>query len=147
MQSLVIDDPYTRMNYLKTTEASIHTLSPDTYQRHWEWVISALVASLAMLGVAITAIWFERRVISPDIYGYVSTMTRDNPYFPLPPTGCTLDGAERAVLLSDVVVRVEDVAPNKEIGHIAFTMAGYKTPTEQSIDSRLRKTKVYSGSS
>ncbi|CAG8574336.1 12546_t:CDS:10, partial [Acaulospora colombiana] len=47
------------------------------------WVISALVASLAMLAIAIAGVLLETRVISPDIYGYVSSMTRDNPYFPL----------------------------------------------------------------
>ncbi|PVF95157.1 hypothetical protein CPB86DRAFT_603428 [Serendipita vermifera] len=124
-----------------------HVLSPKMYQRHWEWVISALIASFAMLGVAIAGILLERRVISPDIYGYVSSMTRDNPYFPLPPTGCTLEGTKRAVLLNDVFVRFEDVSPNKKIGHLAFTMAGYKTLKEQSIDCRLRRTKIYSGCS
>ncbi|PVF95159.1 hypothetical protein CPB86DRAFT_875906 [Serendipita vermifera] len=146
MQSLISGDP-SMMKFLKTKEAKIHILSPNTYQRHWEWVISALVASLAMLVVAITSILLERQVISPDIYGYVSSMTRDSPYFPLPPNGCTLEGAERAVLLKDVVVRIQDVTPNKEVGHIAFTMTGYKKPTQQLADCRLRKTKMYSGSS
>ncbi|PVF95155.1 hypothetical protein CPB86DRAFT_875902 [Serendipita vermifera] len=145
LNSLIRDVKYPN-DSLKTTVATIRTLSPNTYQRHWEWVISALVASLAMFSVAIIGILLERRVISPDIYGYVSSMTRDNPYFPLPPNGCTLEGTERAVLLRDVVVRIEDVAPTKQIGHLAFTMAGYKTPTEQPIDCRLRRTKVYSGS-
>lgn len=100
-----------------------------------------------MLGVAITGILLEKRVIGTDIYGYVSSMTRDNPYFPLPPNGCTLEGTERAVLLKDVVVRLEDVAPDKKIGHLALTMAGYKTPAEQSMGCRLRRTKMYSGCS
>ncbi|PVF95172.1 hypothetical protein CPB86DRAFT_603960 [Serendipita vermifera] len=133
---------------LKRTIATVQIQSPTkTYQRHWEWVVSALVASLVMLGVAATGIVLQRRVIIPDIYGHVSSMTRDNPYFPLPPTGCTLEGTDRAILLKDVVVRVEDVAPDREIGHLAFTMAGYKTATEQSVDCRLRKTKLYSGCS
>ncbi|PVF95162.1 hypothetical protein CPB86DRAFT_799936 [Serendipita vermifera] len=114
--------------------ATVQTQFPDTYQRHWEWVISSLVASLAMLGVAILGIVLQSRVIVPDFYGHVSSMTRDNPYFPLPPSGCTLEGIERSILLKDVVVRIEDVAPNKKIGHLAFTMAGYKAPTEQPID-------------
>ncbi|PVF95156.1 hypothetical protein CPB86DRAFT_788341 [Serendipita vermifera] len=130
----------------RTTEATIRIPRP-TYQRHWEWVISAFVASFAMLSVAMTGILLEKQVITPDIYGYVSSMTRDNPHFPLPPTGCTLEGTKRAVLLNDVFVRFEDVSPDKKIGHLAFTMAGYKTPTEQSIDCRLRRTKIYSGSS
>ncbi|PVF91063.1 hypothetical protein CPB86DRAFT_426666 [Serendipita vermifera] len=146
LNSLIRDAIYPN-DALKTTVATVRTLTPKTYQRHWEWVISILVASLAMFGVAITGVLLEKRVISPDIYGYVSSMTRDNPYFPLPPTGCTLEGTQRAVLLKDVVVRLEDVALSKNIGHLAIMMAGYKTPTEQSIDSRLRRTKMYTGCS
>ncbi|PVF92566.1 hypothetical protein CPB86DRAFT_801899 [Serendipita vermifera] len=99
-----IDEPNYPNDTFTTTVATIHTLSPETYQRHWGWVIPALVASLAMLGVAITGILLEKRAIGPDIYGYVSSMTRDSPYFPLPPNGCTLEGTNRAVLLKDVFV-------------------------------------------
>ncbi|PVG03890.1 hypothetical protein CPB86DRAFT_810426 [Serendipita vermifera] len=149
LNSLLPDDdfyPYTG-DTVRRTVATIRILLPQTYQRHWEWVISAFVASLAMLGVAMTGILLEKRVISPDIYGYVSSMTRDNPYFPLPPTGCALDGTQRAVLLRDVVVRFEDVAPNKRIGHLALTMVENKASTQQSLDCRLRRTKMYSGCS
>ncbi|PVF91065.1 hypothetical protein CPB86DRAFT_426715 [Serendipita vermifera] len=91
-------------NETKTTGSTIHSLSSPTYQRHWEWVILAHIASLAMLGVAIIGIWLDKQVVTPDVYGYVSSMTRDNPYFPLPSNGCTLEGTQRAVLLRDVVV-------------------------------------------
>jgi hypothetical protein len=129
---------------VRNTTATAHTISSTIYQRHWEWVIFGLVASIAMLAVAITGISLNRLVTAPDIYGYVSSMTRDNPYFPVPPNGCTLDGAHRATLLRDVTVRLEDVAPDKDVGHLAFTIAGYKTPTEQLVNFRLRRTKLYS---
>ncbi|PVF95126.1 hypothetical protein CPB86DRAFT_817415 [Serendipita vermifera] len=130
----------------KTTGSTIHSLSSPTYQRHWEWVILAHIDSLAMLGAAIIGIWLDKQVVTPDVYGYVSSMTRDNPYFPLPPNGCTLEGTQRAVLLRDVVVQFKDVAPSKKIRHLAFTMAGYKTSTEQSVYCRLPRARMYSGS-
>lgn len=132
---------------LQTAKVVYSTPSLSTYQRHWEWVASALISSITLLGVAITGILLETRVIGPDIYGYVSSLTRDNPYFHLPPNGCTLDGIDRAVLLKDVVVRFDDVAPNSKIGHLAFTMAGYKTPSPQTHECRIKKTKTYSGCS
>ncbi|PVF95154.1 hypothetical protein CPB86DRAFT_788340 [Serendipita vermifera] len=144
--SLIPDDRFMN-NPLQVTTATVVTLSPETYLRHWEWVISAGVASLVMLSIAITGISLELKVMSPDIYGYVASMTRDSPYFSLPPNGCTLESTQRAVLLKDLIVRFEDVAPNKEVGHLAFTMAGYQTPTQQPTDCRLRKTRVYSGDS
>jgi hypothetical protein len=136
-----------RYNSVQETVATNRMVSPDTYQRHWPWVISAFLASLAMFIIAITGIILDIRVIGPDVYGYVSSMTRDNPHFPMPPNGCTLGGIDRAVLMKDVVVRFEDVAPDNKIGHLAFTMAGYKKPNEQPIDSRLRRTRMYSGCS
>ena len=59
----------------------------------------------------------------PIILGYVSTMTRDNPYIDLPPGGCTLDCLERTRLLKDVSVRLQDFAPDDAVGHIAFGSA------------------------
>ncbi|CAG8526897.1 5029_t:CDS:10 [Acaulospora colombiana] len=62
----------------KTAEAIVHILSPRTYSCRWEWVLSAFVASLALLGVTLIGIICDRQVVCPDIYGYVSSMTRDD---------------------------------------------------------------------
>ena len=50
-------------------------------------------------------------------------MTRDNPYINLPPGGCALDGLERTRLLKDMEVKLRDVTPRHEVGHIALTDA------------------------
>ena len=50
-------------------------------------------------------------------------MTRDNSYIDLPPGGCTLDCLERTRLLEDVRVRLQGLAPDDAVGHIAFGSA------------------------
>ncbi|CAG8526874.1 5028_t:CDS:2 [Acaulospora colombiana] len=63
LNSLVPSELYfSPHNPPKTAEAIVHTLSPKTYNRRWEWVLSAFVASLALLGVTITGIVYDRRV-------------------------------------------------------------------------------------
>jgi hypothetical protein len=47
----------------------------------------------------------------PDILGYISSLTRDNPYIPLPPGGSTPDATERTILLKDLVIKLGDVNP------------------------------------
>lgn len=54
----------------------------------------------------------------------ISTLTRDNPYYPLPEGGSALDGIDRARLLRDHPIRLADVKPEKDAGYIAFTSLG-----------------------
>jgi hypothetical protein len=63
----------------------------------------------------------------PDVFGFVSTCTRDNPYFPN--SGCSnLDGLEKARLLDGVRVRLGDVQRKADMGHIAFSPAEKSQP-------------------
>lgn len=78
-------------------------------------------------------------VRGPRILGYVSTMTRDNSYVDLPSGGCTLDGLERARLLKDMRVRLQDVAPEDGVGHIALSSA------ETSEKGNLVSGRLYAG--
>jgi hypothetical protein len=57
---------------------------------------------------------------APDVLGYVSSMTRDNPYVKIPPGATGIDGAARARLLRDVRVQLADVHTHDETGHIAL---------------------------
>lgn len=65
----------------------------------------------------------KHKARGPQILWHVSTMTRDNPFIDLPSRGCTLDGLDRARLLKDMEVKVQDVAAEDEVGHIALGAA------------------------
>jgi hypothetical protein len=59
-------------------------------------------------------------LVAPEVLGFVSSVTRDNPYVRVPGGGSTLDGLERARLLRDVRVRIGDVGEaGGEAGYIA----------------------------
>ena len=79
-----------------------------------------LAVSLILLGCAITGFVLDRIVTAPDILGYVSTMTRDNPFTDVPAGGTALDGLERARYLADLKVQLADVSDGKAKGHIAL---------------------------
>lgn len=66
------------------------------------------------------------KVSPPDILGYFSSFTRDNPYMEIEEetgfAGSALDGPQRTALLRNVKVRLGDVraSDSAEAGHIAF---------------------------
>ena len=78
---------------------------------------------------------------APDILGYVSTLTRDNPFAPIiPEGGNNLRGLEQARLLSDLPVQIGDVNWEEEKGHIAFRSVG---TAGEFRPGHVRKERVY----
>lgn len=109
--------------FVNTTE-SVLTWSSDVYVCDRYWATILIFISLVLVCCTISGAFLEERTLSPIVFGYVSSMTRDNPYFNLPPGGCTLEGSKRSRLLKDLKVRIQDVAAdNEEAGHIAFSAA------------------------
>ena len=113
------------MNYMgifNTTTTTVTTFT-DIYVCNKIWAAILLIASTVLLLCGIGGAVAKHMARGPKILGYVSTMTRDNPYIDLPPGGCTLDGLERARLLKDVEVKVQDVCAEGGVGHIALGSA------------------------
>lgn len=81
------------------------------------------LASNALLLSGICGAIAKDMTRGPTILGYVSTMTRDDPYIDLPPESCTLDCLKRTRLLKDVSARLQDFALDDAVGHIAFGSA------------------------
>lgn len=78
---------------------------------------------------------------APDILGYVSTLTRDNPFNPIVPKGGNnFSGLERARLLSDLPVQVGDANWEEDKGHITFRSVG---TAGEFRAGRVRKERVY----
>ncbi|KAH7182329.1 uncharacterized protein B0J16DRAFT_270954 [Fusarium flagelliforme] len=69
---------------------------------------------LAILGLVLEAV-----IVGPEVLGFASSLTRDNPYIPVPLCNSGLDGAERARALGDLRLRLADVEPREETGYIA----------------------------
>jgi hypothetical protein len=88
------------------------------------WLGVLLLSNGILLLIALGGLILKFKVIAPEIFGRVSSLTRDNPHIQVPPGGTTLDGAKRTKLLGDTVVKLGDIQPDKEVGHIAFASAG-----------------------
>ena len=105
-----------------TTTATVTNFT-EVYVCNKVWAAILLIASTLLLVCGMCGAIVKYRARGPRILGYVSTMTRDNPYIDLPPGGCTLDGLDRARLLKGMEVKLQDVAAEDEIGHIALGLA------------------------
>lgn len=114
-------DKYESVSF-NTTTATV-TAFTEIYVCNTMWAAVLFVASGVLFLCGLCGAIFKHATRGPKILGFVSTMTRDNPYVELPSGGCTLDGLERARLLKDVKVKVQDVSPEDAEGHIAFGSA------------------------
>ncbi|KAI9891281.1 MAG: hypothetical protein M1814_002971 [Vezdaea aestivalis] len=101
-----------------------HIVTRDNFRCNWGWFVVLVAASIIVMLCGICSAILAFKSFIPDILGYVSTLTRDNPHVPLPPGGTLLHGLERAKLLKDLAVRIQDVTPQEPVGHVAFAAIG-----------------------
>lgn len=104
------------------TTAVVMTTIP-IYKCNFIWLACLEVASLVLLLVGAAGMLLNWRCRAPDMLGYVASMTYDNPYVALPPGGGVLGAMERAQVLKGVDVRIADVRPREQVGHVAFASA------------------------
>ncbi|KIY03227.1 uncharacterized protein Z520_01694 [Fonsecaea multimorphosa CBS 102226] len=90
------------------------------YATNKAWIAVDCVSQAVLFGAAMAAFWLRKNTIAPDIFGYVSSLTRDNPHIDLPDGGTTLGGLERARLLRNVKVRIADVSRDGQVGHVGL---------------------------
>ncbi|GIK06734.1 hypothetical protein Aspvir_002384 [Aspergillus viridinutans] len=90
------------------------------YRTKFGWVSVFIFGAILLQFCAVAALSLKSMTIAPDILGYVSSMTRENPHIPLPPGGSSYSGPERARLLRDLKVQILDVQGYNDTGHIAL---------------------------
>lgn len=125
------------VNFNETTASLSRTVTIYTANKAWAAIF--IIASIILQLCAFASLTLRFMITVPDILGQVSTMTRDNPYVPLPEGGSALGGSDRARILQDLRVQIVDVNCEDELGHIAFAavnegMSGCK---------RVRKGRLY----
>jgi hypothetical protein len=87
------------------------------------WITVDIFTCTLLFVAAMASYWLRRQTIAPDIFGYVSSMTRDNPHMNLPTGGSTMSGSERARALKNVRVKVAHVHQADGVGHIGLAAA------------------------
>lgn len=102
-----------------TTTAKV-TKEEEVFLCNTPWLVLLLVASTVIFVTGMVALILKRRTLSPEMFGFVTSMTYENQWLKVPHGGTTLDAMERARLLKDVEVHVADVCGQEDVGHIAF---------------------------
>ncbi|CAH0032769.1 unnamed protein product [Clonostachys rhizophaga] len=113
------NDPSPSGAILQTTPANA-TIVFNVYETSRTWVGLALTATLLLQLLAVLGLMLRVLVKGPDILGFASSMTRDNPYVNLPEDGSGLDGPDRARLLRRTRAQLADMRPEKEVGYITL---------------------------
>lgn len=114
--------------------AVITTSLHDIYVTHGAWLAAFVISSLAMFAAAAGSAVLAHITTTPDILGYVSSLTRDSRYVALPSGGSAMDGATRSRLLKHRVVKFGDVrgggsgsgsgsGDDERVGFLAFADA------------------------
>ncbi|KAM6533202.1 hypothetical protein FALCPG4_006216 [Fusarium falciforme] len=103
------------MNSTSGTRTAVHPV----YKANRLWVAILLATTTLLQLLALLGLVLQFFIHGPDVLGFASSLTRDNPYVPLAPGGSSLDGPDRARKLRDLRLQLTDVRPESETGYIA----------------------------
>ena len=87
------------------------------------WLIADFVSCATLLAIAVYSFWLRRHTLAPDVFGYVSSSTRDNVHFPLPEGGSALSGIQRTRHMQNVKIKIGDVGTGGDVGRIGVVYA------------------------
>lgn len=117
-----------------TSQTTITSPNGDQYICDMTFAALLLIISCLLFLAGIATLVLMKMTLAPDIIGYMSSYTRDNPFASVDQASY-LDGLERARALNDVHITLGDVNIRSETGHIAFSVAAEV--------QRLRKDRFY----
>lgn len=84
------------------------------------WMAALLLSTSAMVLASFVKLFVDLQIITPNLLMNVTTLTRNNPYFGLPPGGTTLGDAERSRLVGDISARFGDALPHERAGMLVI---------------------------
>ncbi|WXC64521.1 hypothetical protein SNK03_010331 [Fusarium graminearum] len=117
--STAFEDEFNAQPFMNTTVGTM-TAEREVYRANQLWLAILLTITLFLQILAILGLVLEVLIVGPDVLGYASSFTRDNPYVRLPTTGSSLGGPERARALRNLRLQLTDVCPDDEIGYLAI---------------------------
>jgi hypothetical protein len=124
---------------MNRTEAVVMRQIP-IYRADPGWVACLIICSSILLLLGILSFFLSLRIMVPDVFDYVSSFTRDNPYVNGPHGGSVIDGAERARLLRKLPVQFGDAEVASEVGYL--TLRTVQGP-EDCRQGRVRRDRMY----
>ncbi|RDW92631.1 hypothetical protein BP5796_02025 [Coleophoma crateriformis] len=104
------------------TAVAIQTSTAQVYHTNWGWLVLLLATSVFLLLGGVVGAICDSRTVGPDIFGFASSLAHKNKYMRVPSgTGdSTIGGPQRARMLGDVRVMLQDVKPAHPVGKIAL---------------------------
>ena len=126
-------------NYIETLSIVGQPYFPH-YEIYWPWIAVDIVSCLILFLAALTSSWLRTQTLAPDIFGYVSSLTRENPHLNLPESGSCLSGLDRARLLKKLKIQILDVGTADQVGHVGVRLVDSETG---GLNGHLRKEKFY----
>jgi hypothetical protein len=97
------------------------------------WIIIDLVSYNILLAATAAARRLRKQTLAPDIFGYVSLLTRDSPHLGhIPEVGATLSSLERARMLKNMKVQIVDVSTENVVGRVGLSHAAELVAMPQS---------------
>lgn len=114
------DEYFPNTTYIYAT----HYRSEEVYTAVEPWISILIVAALVTLTSSLIGIGLQWRNRTPALAMNVSTVIRDSKYMQLPLAsgGSYMSDSERGKLLRNTRIVFGDVLPDKEVGHIGFTV-------------------------
>jgi hypothetical protein len=115
-------DPFVLDNPWANTTASLSSFTGPTYRVNKGWLFIMFFSTCVTFLTGIVGLVIKYRTHVPDIFGYVSSLTRDSPYLMAPGLShaSMLNGKDRARYLKDVRVRFLHVEPQADMGRITL---------------------------
>ncbi|KAH7364062.1 hypothetical protein BKA65DRAFT_572211, partial [Rhexocercosporidium sp. MPI-PUGE-AT-0058] len=106
-------------NTLEILVPGTSTTLSNRYCINKKWLAMYFISCTVLLAAVLCGIILKAIVVAPDILGWMSSLTRDNPYVGVPGGGTTMAGGRRARLLGMVRVRIGDVGEKGGVGYVA----------------------------
>lgn len=102
-----------------TSQAALTSRTGEQYECDMIFACLLLVISSILLLAGMASLILMSITLAPDILGFVSSYTRDNPFAPVSQSSY-LDGLERSKALNEMRIIVGDVKGELETGYIAL---------------------------
>ncbi|KAJ6015864.1 hypothetical protein N7540_010455 [Penicillium herquei] len=98
------------------------------------WITAFILTIVLMMAASIITFYITTEILIPDVLGYVSSLTRDNPHIPDSDIPVLVGGLQRTHLLGSMPLRMGDVGPRDDIGTLGV---GRLSSTTRSKARRL----------
>ncbi|USW55968.1 hypothetical protein Slin15195_G092870 [Septoria linicola] len=120
-RSVTVSSEYAGTFISLKVDAIANTLSSyETLRCSNSWLVISMLSSLFVLLASITTVVLRIQRNTPELLLNWTTVVRHSHYIGTADVGSFVDDAERSRLLGDIKIRFGDVAPHKEVGHLAI---------------------------